>query len=630
MRRTWIVWWVAGMGCVAASTALDDAVTDTSGSSDVSTHGEPSADPGEHEQTGTAGSTSSGESGNVASSSESAGNLPPTAVELSSPAAGAIDVPVTMELCWNASIDPEGGPVRYRVYVDDMELTNGKLSEPGFSGTCTPPLSFVHDRAYRWHVVAFDANMPSSMSSSSERWTFTTEAGDGKVVFEDDFSGDLGWTVLGNASSGAWVHGDPERTDQRIGADNWLLAQPESCATGSGCWFTGRNPDHDPSMDDVDGGSTVLVSPKFDISSGSSVSVSWNRFFYHTPKQGTGHGLLVELSIPSPVDDKERVMVLEELAGEQAHGANTWTPVTYAVCGVELTPDATLRITATDLTNDVVEAAIDDVVVRTHVSSDLCDGAKGSICHPDIPVSCSAGLSCCPQGALDQGIYRCSDPVAALDPASPPASPDAPNNGAMGCDAADLVPELPSEHVYVEDVFVEQNACALLEGCVAEAGWRTVLRFDMRTKNIGSNDLILGVPANHPALFHYSECHSHYHFDGFASYSLLTADRSIAASGHKQAYCLIDWDSWAWPWLDGQSVDGSDGTYSCYNQGIGRGWADLYEHDFECQWIDVTHVPPGEYLLHVEINPQQTGSNAHTLIERDYGNNVAELTVTLP
>jgi len=40
--------------------------------------------------------------------------------------------------------------------------------------------------------------------------------------------------------------------------------------------------------------------------------------------------------------------------------------------------------------------------------------------------------------------------------------------------------------------------------------------FTAAAPNIGSTDLVLGIPANFPELFQCSACHDHYHFDEFA------------------------------------------------------------------------------------------------------------------
>lgn len=46
-------------------------------------------------------------------------------------------------------------------------------------------------------------------------------------------------------------------------------------------------------------------------------------------------------------------------------------------------------------------------------------------------------------------------------------------------------------------------------------------------------------------------------------------------------------------------------TYDCGFQGIQKGWADSYGATLPCQFIDVTDIPDGRYLLEVEINTER-------------------------
>jgi hypothetical protein len=138
------------------------------------------------------------------------------------------------------------------------------------------------------------------------------------------------------------------------------------------------------------------------------------------------------------------------------------------------------------------------------------------------------------------------------------------------------------------------------------------------TGNTGTADLSLGDPALSPD-FVYSECHDHYHFDGYADYRLLAADGTEAGTGHKQAFCL----------RDSERISTSDPTverveqYTCANQGIQRGWADDYGANLDCQWVDVTDVEAGDYTLSITINASRA------IPELDYDNDDAEVSVTL-
>ena len=80
----------------------------------------------------------------------------------------------------------------------------------------------------------------------------------------------------------------------------------------------------------------------------------------------------------------------------------------------------------------------------------------------------------------------------------------------------------------------------------------------------------------------------------------------MAALGHKQAFCLED--------LLKYSNDSKSNGYTCGSQGITSGWADWYFKQLSGQWIDITGVPKGDYIVYVEINAAGTfdeGSNQY-------------------
>ena len=88
------------------------------------------------------------------------------------------------------------------------------------------------------------------------------------------------------------------------------------------------------------------------------------------------------------------------------------------------------------------------------------------------------------------------------------------------------------------------SACELVEGSIGAAGTRRLLRFDTSVVNVGNGDLVIGAPngkgSPYASLFQFSPCHGHYHLEGFADYRLLNLDGSVAALGHKQAFCIED------------------------------------------------------------------------------------------
>ena len=148
----------------------------------------------------------------------------------------------------------------------------------------------------------------------------------------------------------------------------------------------------------------------------------------------------------------------------------------------------------------------------------------------------------------------------------------------------------------------DANSCELIEGSIGAAGYRRLLRFDTALINAGDGDLVVGSPTD-PSnpyfhVFEFSPCHQHYHITGFSDYQLLNMNRTVAAQGHKQAFCLED--------LLKYTNDNKSSGYTCASQGITTGWADDYFKQLSGQWIDITGVPEGDYIVHVEINAAGT------------------------
>lgn len=614
------------LGAVLAVTACQggtshaDATTSTGPGETSSAPTTTAPTPGDTSSAPTTSGAESSPSTSTADGSTTTGAdaLPPTP-ELLTPVDGSLSEPVSLELCWEPVVDPDGDAVRYRVFIDEYELTEGLQGEQeGYDGPCVGPLDFEYDRTYAWQVEAFEVEDPSRTSERSAPWTFTAEGEAGAhVVFLDRFEQDMGWVVGGDATAGAWVRGNPMGT-----LDAGVRAQPGRCAGGDSCFYTGDNPGGVLDVDDVDGGSTTLTSPALPLGGAAAATIELRRSYYRSDAT-PGPELRVELLVPdAEAPGGVAVHLLELLDAPTADDPqNLWTPREYAACGIPMVDGSQLRITATDPGDGIVEAAIDTVRVRTHDSAAVCGTGEGGQCDPASgPAACPDAMLCCPRGSVQAGVFRCAEPVAGLDPSNPTPDPEAPNDGPLGCDAPDLIIDPSWIEPLFSDIMIFDNTCELLEGCVDDVGIRTILRFSLAAQNIGSKDLVLGVAANNPDVFHYSGCHDHYHFDDFATYQLFDGD-TVVAAGRKQAFCLLDSSSWAWrnAW----------GKFDCANQGISRGFEDIYESDLPCQWVDVTDVPPGEYTLRAEINPVQPGATVPLLVERDYGNNVVEVPVTI-
>jgi len=228
------------------------------------------------------------------------------------------------------------------------------------------------------------------------------------------------------------------------------------------------------------------------------------------------------------------------------------------------------------------------------------NGAAGSaseayVCEP----ACADGQMCCPTGVHTECV---------------PIDVD-------GCGVPDLVIDeaAAASSVDVTYVNVAADPCLLEEACVGGGGWRRVLTFDTTTPNIGTGDLVVGAPSMGNPDFEYSTCHGHYHFSGYAVYDLLDTNGNLVASGHKQAFCLRDDEQ-----ILNEPGVRTQKFYTCSNQGISRGWSDVYFVGLPCQWVDITDVPAGDYELRIRINPTKR------IYELDYDNNELIVAVTIP
>lgn len=171
------------------------------------------------------------------------------------------------------------------------------------------------------------------------------------------------------------------------------------------------------------------------------------------------------------------------------------------------------------------------------------------------------------------------------------------------------------DSIYIETINVTKDSCGFQDGCLAGTGARRVLRFDTITPNLGTADFFAGNQMTNPDLFEFSECQGSYVLADYAQYRLLDGDGNVVANGHKAAFALIDLAMW---------VPGSGpGQYGFNNMGITVGWADIYGAGLTCQWVDITDVPAGDYVLELSINPE------HVIEESDFDNNILLLDVAV-
>jgi len=120
--------------------------------------------------------------------------------------------------------------------------------------------------------------------------------------------------------------------------------------------------------------------------------------------------------------------------------------------------------------------------------------------------------------------------------------------------------------------------------------------------------------------FVFHSCHGHYHIKNFSTYELLTLDGALVVAGTKQGFCFED----SFKYEDGGKSNG----YDCHDQGISAGWGDWYYKQLVGQWIDITGVPEGRYIVQVRLN---TGDSAPLFDEGENRySNVTRVVIDIP
>jgi len=166
------------------------------------------------------------------------------------------------------------------------------------------------------------------------------------------------------------------------------------------------------------------------------------------------------------------------------------------------------------------------------------------------------------------------------------------------------------------------------EACAASTDDRTLVRFGVRSHNVGADPIVLGDPGcpdcmtnpgavceNPQFICSPAQGHNHPHLLDFARYELLDMAGAPVARGTKVSFCLLD---------TGCLAGGTQTFTDCSYQGISPGCYDDYRPDLGCQYIDATDVPDvttRAFRLRVTIDPDAL------LRDADRTNNVAELTL---
>lgn len=190
--------------------------------------------------------------------------------------------------------------------------------------------------------------------------------GDEVTIVDYDFeaAGNEGWLGAApgdDATTGHWERGNPIGT----------AAQPEDDVSSPGvnCWFTGQGSQGGSlGENDIDNGTTTLVSPAFDATGLAGVTLSYSRWYSNSTGASPNDDIF---RIEASNDDGATWTTVETVGPGGSESNGGWIAVEVVLSEV-LTETATMRLrfVASDLgSGSLVEAAIDEVVVAGLESS---------------------------------------------------------------------------------------------------------------------------------------------------------------------------------------------------------------------------------------------------------------------
>ena len=219
-------------------------------------------------------------------------------------------------------------------------------------------------------------------------------------------------------------------------------------------------------------------------------------------------------------------------------------------------------------------------------------------------------------------VVGCMDSTACnFNPLATISSNDCVYPGDPGCDQGpdlEVVQQDLRNSIYASTITVGPDNCYISEGCLNGYGARQIIRFTTHIKNIGTMDYYIGNPTDHPDQFSWGNCHHHWHYEGYANYTLFDTAGTEIPIGFKFGFCVLDLEC----------SGGGTGQFGCNNMGISHGCGDIYNSGLDCQWIDVTDVPDGDYTLAVQVNYDHS-PDALGHYEMTYENNWATVCLNI-
>jgi choice-of-anchor B domain-containing protein len=282
------------------------------------------------------------------------------------------------------TLDPDGFSFGVTISEDspgDLASGSARLHYNVGQGWTSVPLVAQGGLSFQAQLPAMPCGLEvpyyvSAQSTDGITWTEPSLAAglvwrgqaalDRPLALAHDMETDQGWTggVAGDdATTGIWTRGNPLGTLAQTGDDH--------TPGGSDCWFTGQGPSGGGLGDnDVDDGTTTLMSPVFDLSNLSEPNISYWRWYVNEAAGAPAADDSFAIDISN--DSGSNWTSVELLAPQLVEQAGGWIQSVFRVADyVKPTATVQLRFLARDLNNgSIVEAALDDFQILEAICPD--------------------------------------------------------------------------------------------------------------------------------------------------------------------------------------------------------------------------------------------------------------------
>ncbi len=254
------------------------------------------------------------------------------------------------------------------VQLDDASSSYGLVAAGASADNGADPFAVsVDSAAPDGHEALF--TLTASWDGGGENVeTITLTIGSPPTIVFDDFeSGNNGWSQGSGhtASTGAWVLIDPNSTTYQPEDDT-------SPAPGVTAWVTAQN--SALGTDDVDGGVSSMISPTWDLSAYSHVTLDLNYFHgQRDPGDDSGDFFSIDLSNDGGASFPVNLVSIGDVTS-----AAIWTPLTVDLdAALPLTSQMALRFQASDGSSagDIVEGGLDDLMILDDGTGNAPPGA---------------------------------------------------------------------------------------------------------------------------------------------------------------------------------------------------------------------------------------------------------------